>query len=61
MKRYAWSSRLRFETTLQRRVEASGIGLHSGVPVTIAILPAPVATGIVFERSDLDHFPIPAS
>jgi UDP-3-O-[3-hydroxymyristoyl] N-acetylglucosamine deacetylase len=52
---------LRFETTLQRRVEASGIGLHSGVPVTIAILPAPVATGIVFERSDLDHFPIPAS
>jgi UDP-3-O-[3-hydroxymyristoyl] N-acetylglucosamine deacetylase len=42
-------------------VEASGVGLHSGVPVSIRILPAPVSTGIVFLRSDLDDFPIPAS
>jgi len=52
---------LRFETTVQRPVEASGIGLHSGVPVHIRITPAPVSTGVVFLRSDLDYFPIPAS
>jgi UDP-3-O-[3-hydroxymyristoyl] N-acetylglucosamine deacetylase len=52
---------LRFETTIHRRVEAAGIGLHSGVPVTIRILPAPASTGIVFIRTDLDNFQIPAS
>src|SRR5437867_5333824 len=52
---------VRFETTLQRPAEVSGVGLHSGVPVTIRILPAPVSTGIVFVRTDLDRFPIPAS
>jgi UDP-3-O-[3-hydroxymyristoyl] N-acetylglucosamine deacetylase len=52
---------LRFETTVQRPVEASGVGLHSGVPVSIRILPAPPSTGIVFLRTDLDRFPIPAS
>src|SRR6202451_1508671 len=51
---------LRFETTVQRPIDASGIGLHSGVPVSIRILPAPVSTGIVFLRSDLDNFPIAA-
>ena len=52
---------LRFETTVQRPVEASGIGLHSGAPVQIRILPAPVSTGIVFVRTDLSNFQIPAS
>jgi UDP-3-O-[3-hydroxymyristoyl] N-acetylglucosamine deacetylase len=52
---------LRFETTVQRPVEASGVGLHSGVPVKIRILPAPVSTGVVFVRTDLDGFQIPAS
>lgn len=52
---------MRFETTLQRPVEAQGIGLHSGVPVKIRILPAPPATGIVFRRTDLENFEIPAS
>jgi len=52
---------LRFETTVMRAAEASGVGLHSGVPVTIRILPAPVSTGIVFQRTDLDNFQIPAS
>lgn len=50
-----------FETTLQRPVEVSGIGLHTGVPVKIRVTPAPVSTGIVFLRTDLDNFPIPAS
>src|SRR5437763_17175103 len=52
---------MRFETTLRTPVEASGVGLHSGVPVNIRILPAPVSTGIVFLRTDLDRFAIPAS
>jgi len=42
-------------------VETSGVGLHSGVPVRIRILPAPVSTGVVFVRTDLDNFTIPAS
>src|SRR5579864_5566160 len=52
---------LRFETTIQRPVEAKGVGLHSGVPVSIRILPAPPSTGIVFLRTDLDNFQVPAS
>ncbi len=52
---------MRFETTLQRTVEARGVGLHSGVPVSIRVRPAPAANGIVFLRSDLNSFPIAAS
>jgi len=52
---------LRFETTVQRAAAATGVGLHSGVAVSIRILPAPVSTGIVFLRTDLDNFAIPAS
>jgi UDP-3-O-[3-hydroxymyristoyl] N-acetylglucosamine deacetylase len=42
-------------------VEAKGVGLHHGVPVSTRILPAPAGTGIVFIRTDLDRFPVPAS
>jgi UDP-3-O-[3-hydroxymyristoyl] N-acetylglucosamine deacetylase len=52
---------VRFETTIQKPVAARGVGLHSGVAVSIRILPAPPATGIVFRRVDLDGFEIPAS
>ncbi len=52
---------MRFETTIHRPVEASGVGLHSGVPVRIRISPAPFSTGIVFVRTDLDNFQVPAS
>lgn len=51
---------MRFETTIARPVSISGVGLHHGVPVNLRILPAPAATGIVFERTDLDFFRIPA-
>lgn len=51
---------MRFETTIQRPVATSGVGLHSGVPVRIRITPAPASTGIVFRRVDLDGFEIPA-
>ena len=52
---------MKFETTVQRPAEAAGVGLHSGVPVRIRILPAPPSTGIVFIRTDLERFPVPAS
>jgi UDP-3-O-[3-hydroxymyristoyl] N-acetylglucosamine deacetylase len=41
-------------------VECSGIGLHSGAPVLLRILPASAGTGIVFRRTDLDGFEIEA-
>ncbi|MFM2125114.1 MAG: hypothetical protein RL328_1565, partial [Acidobacteriota bacterium] len=50
-----------FETTVQRAVEVAGVGLHSGVSVKARILPAPPGTGIVFVRTDLEGFRIPAS
>jgi UDP-3-O-[3-hydroxymyristoyl] N-acetylglucosamine deacetylase len=37
------------------------VGLHSGVPVNLRMTPAPAGTGIVFRRTDLDFFSIPAS
>jgi UDP-3-O-[3-hydroxymyristoyl] N-acetylglucosamine deacetylase len=40
------------QRTLKRRVETSGVGLHSGAQVTVAIGPAPAGTGIVFVRTD---------
>jgi UDP-3-O-[3-hydroxymyristoyl] N-acetylglucosamine deacetylase len=54
-------TRVEFETTIQTPVTASGIGLHHGVPVSISIRPAPPGTGIVFQRSDLGYFRVPAS
>jgi len=42
-------------------VECSGVGLHSGAPVSIRIVPAPPGTGIVFRRVDLEGFEIEAS
>ena len=52
---------MRFETTVRRPVEAQGVGLHSGASVKIRVTPAPAGTGIVFLRTDLENFPVPAS
>lgn len=49
------------QTSLRSSFELSGIGLHTGQRVTLRLLPAPVDTGIVFQRSDLDNFIIEAS
>ena len=48
------------EQTIAAPLEFSGIGLHSGAPVTMRLLPAPAGSGIVFRRTDLDNFEIPA-
>ena len=36
------------------------MGLHSGAPVRLRILPAPAGSGIVFRRTDLDGFEVEA-
>jgi UDP-3-O-[3-hydroxymyristoyl] N-acetylglucosamine deacetylase len=40
------------QTTLRDQIAISGVGVHSGVPVTLTIYPADADTGIVFGRSD---------
>jgi UDP-3-O-[3-hydroxymyristoyl] N-acetylglucosamine deacetylase len=37
------------------------VGLHSGVDVAMRLIPAPAGSGIVFRRSDLDNYEIPAT
>ena len=41
------------QRTLKTLVRATGVGLHSGVKVTMVLRPAPVDNGIVFRRVDL--------
>src|ERR1700682_1802830 len=48
------------QTSIQRSVEISGVGLHTGVRGKVRLVPAPADTGIVFRRVDLEQFPIEA-
>jgi UDP-3-O-[3-hydroxymyristoyl] N-acetylglucosamine deacetylase len=50
------------QRTLKNTIRATGVGLHSGEKVLMTLGPAPVNTGIVFRRSDLDGAPqVPAN
>jgi UDP-3-O-[3-hydroxymyristoyl] N-acetylglucosamine deacetylase len=49
-----------FEQTIRSAIEFTGVGLHSGAPVQMRILPAPAGSGIVFRRIDLDGFIVEA-
>jgi UDP-3-O-[3-hydroxymyristoyl] N-acetylglucosamine deacetylase len=49
------------EQTIVAPLEFTGVGLHSGAPVTMRLLPAAAGSGIVFRRTDLDNFEIPAT
>lgn len=42
------------QRTLQNTIRATGVGLHSGEKVFLTLRPAPVDTGIVFRRVDLE-------
>ncbi len=44
--------------TLRAAATLKGVGLHSGVPVTLTLLPAPVGHGYKFQRVDLPDQPI---
>ncbi len=49
-----------FEQTIASDLQFGGVGLHSGSEVTLRLVPAPAGSGIVFRRTDLDNFEIPA-
>lgn len=42
------------QRTLKESVQATGIGLHSGRKVRLTLRPAPVDTGIIYRRVDLN-------
>lgn len=42
------------QRTLKNVIRATGVGLHTGEKVYLTLRPAPVETGIVFRRVDLD-------
>jgi UDP-3-O-[3-hydroxymyristoyl] N-acetylglucosamine deacetylase len=44
----SWNQR-----TVAKRVSCTGVGLHSGAPVTLTLAPAPAGAGISFVRMDL--------
>ena len=50
------------QRTLKNSQRARGVGLHTGKKVFLTLIPAPVDTGVVFIRTDLDPYvEIPAS
>ncbi|MBT8125665.1 MAG: UDP-3-O-acyl-N-acetylglucosamine deacetylase [Gammaproteobacteria bacterium] len=42
------------QRTLKNVIRATGVGLHTGKKVYLTLRPAPVETGVVFRRIDLD-------
>ena len=51
----------RNQHTIRKDVTYKGLGLHSGMPVTMTMHPAAPGTGIIFKRSDLPGGPeVPA-
>lgn len=54
---------LGYQATLNNRIDLSGVGVHSGLPVSISLLPADPNTGVVFQRTSIngsDDIDIPA-
>jgi len=45
------------QRTLKNSIRATGVGLHSGEKVYLSLKPAPVNTGIIFRRTDLEGSP----
>ena len=50
-----------YEHTIARPVSVSGVGLHSGVNVSLRMVPSLSGQGVVFVRTDLAGFEIRAS
>jgi UDP-3-O-[3-hydroxymyristoyl] N-acetylglucosamine deacetylase len=43
------------QRTLKNTIRATGVGLHTGKKVLMVLRPAPINTGVVFRRTDLDE------
>jgi UDP-3-O-[3-hydroxymyristoyl] N-acetylglucosamine deacetylase/3-hydroxyacyl-[acyl-carrier-protein] dehydratase len=48
---------MRNQGTIKNSVTVKGVGLHSGNPVVVTLLPSEVNTGVVFARTDLPGRP----
>jgi len=48
------------QCTITTPISVSGIGLHTGVKVSLRLCPAPANTGVLFRRTDLEGFTIEA-
>ncbi len=46
------------QRTLQREITLKGVGIHTGKEVTMTLKPAPVNTGLIFVRTDLEGSPV---
>jgi UDP-3-O-[3-hydroxymyristoyl] N-acetylglucosamine deacetylase len=42
-----------YQHTVSKPIEFEGIGLHTGIPTSARILPAPPGTGVLFRRTDI--------
>ena len=42
------------QRTLRNEIRATGVGLHTGKKVYLALKPAPIDSGIIFRRTDLE-------
>ena len=49
------------QRTLSSKIKASGVGLHTGKKIALTLNPAPINSGIVFQRTDVKSCPIKAS
>jgi len=45
------------QRTIREEISLEGVGLHTGKEVTLTFKPAPVNTGYVFRRTDLEGSP----
>nr|WP_239019914.1 UDP-3-O-acyl-N-acetylglucosamine deacetylase [Novacetimonas maltaceti] len=50
-----------WQHTLRRPISSIGTGLHTGRRISLSLSPAPVGTGIIFRRTDLENRIIPAT
>src|ERR1700749_2616157 len=55
------SNEPQYEHTITESLDFAGVGLHSGAEFSMRLIPAPAGSGIVFRRTDLDNFEIPAT
>lgn len=46
-----------WQHTIAQPVSMNGVGIHTGEPVSLRLVPAPAGAGIVFVRTDLPHRP----
>ena len=44
-----------YQRTLKNIIRATGVGVHTGKKIYLTLKPAPINTGIVFTRTDLDQ------